>query len=1003
MKILKRLHFSLDKNKYFSSRDILFLSLLFIVPIIIDITLALAGHPLLQGDNYNQNFPLRVLAGEQIRQGYLPSWNPYVWSGTPLLAGWNAGALYPGEFLFIIFSPIIAWSLNLALASSIAGVGSYLFIRKLKCGSTASFIGSIAFTYTGFFSGQQVHIGLIEGTAFLPWLLLGIDALATETRYHKRLLWALVIAISSSCSVLSGDPRAITTAAIISVLYVLVYIYRLRNKKDILRFIFYGLIGAILGAGLSAIQWLPGLSFLHSSSRGTSNYSIYSEGSLSLFRIALHLVLPFIKGTAANFGTPTYQGRYNLPEVTIGIGFFALAAALSYLPIALKQLLQFIRFKHKNTQQAIYSRPLGIWYLVGIVGLLLTMGTNTPLGHLFFHVPLFAGERLQNRNAELMDIALAVLLSFFIDDRTVKTLPVITNFDLSIAKAESEPAIGHNDPSAILSTWPKRIMAVIPMICAIAVITFAYIAPLTFEKKISLAVRTPGFFDALDPYLIPTLISAFAIMLYLLFGHKLKKKLQNFIFILLLICDLGIYPAFAGYQTENVSQITANSPTTKAIATVDGPYGRVALFNPTFFSPKNYQMANAELDLPDINIWQNLLSVEGYGSAVNQNYENITNTHQLENLQTSELDSNVFNSLNLKVLISSPISFGEDIPPDSPIPVAGGKPITATGLPGSTANTPSPTPYSGGPVVIKPLANKIFYLPYIHTVKRVTVVVDNPFTNNLVIGVAPGKIIADNVVGNLYSATDSANARSVKEIKSGHTRLRTFTKPISEPVFHHEVHISFTPAKANAIKIIDYSKQPLIIGAVVVVTANPDTRFLADGALEGNMNPKQWGFAGVLDGFSVFINSDNNGTAWLQPLHSISPESRNTIAKVSSSTGSVKILTPEGAVHPTFSVVSKRSQKLILSQAYAPGWTARITSMTNHQTTVMEVKRFDLIDSINIPKGRFIIKMVYAPTSLLAGIVITLGSILILLIIILIIVIERKKLHKLHIKNMNNR
>jgi hypothetical protein len=57
---------------------------------------ALLGHPAIDGDNLIQNFPLRVLSGQQIASGHLPLFNPLANSGTPLLGGLNAGALYPG-------------------------------------------------------------------------------------------------------------------------------------------------------------------------------------------------------------------------------------------------------------------------------------------------------------------------------------------------------------------------------------------------------------------------------------------------------------------------------------------------------------------------------------------------------------------------------------------------------------------------------------------------------------------------------------------------------------------------------------------------------------------------------------------------------------------------------------------------------------------------------------------------------------------------------------------
>ncbi len=53
---------------------------------------AAAGTTWRVGDNLIQNFPLRLLVGTDLRHGQLPLWDPYLWSGSPLLAGFKAGA-----------------------------------------------------------------------------------------------------------------------------------------------------------------------------------------------------------------------------------------------------------------------------------------------------------------------------------------------------------------------------------------------------------------------------------------------------------------------------------------------------------------------------------------------------------------------------------------------------------------------------------------------------------------------------------------------------------------------------------------------------------------------------------------------------------------------------------------------------------------------------------------------------------------------------------------------
>src|SRR6202167_1600869 len=83
------------------------------LPVLIFSVPALLGHPALAQDNLIQNFPLRVLTGQQLDSGHLPLLNPLSDSGTPLLGGMNAGSFFPMTLIFAVLPAIFAWVLNL--------------------------------------------------------------------------------------------------------------------------------------------------------------------------------------------------------------------------------------------------------------------------------------------------------------------------------------------------------------------------------------------------------------------------------------------------------------------------------------------------------------------------------------------------------------------------------------------------------------------------------------------------------------------------------------------------------------------------------------------------------------------------------------------------------------------------------------------------------------------------------------------------------------------------
>ncbi len=55
------------------------------------------------------------------------------------------------------------------------------------------------------------------------------------------------------------------------------------------------------------------------------------------------------------------------------------------------------------------------WYVVGLFGLLLALGSNTPLEHLFNLLPLYGHQRLQSRNMITVATAVCVLFAGWID------------------------------------------------------------------------------------------------------------------------------------------------------------------------------------------------------------------------------------------------------------------------------------------------------------------------------------------------------------------------------------------------------------------------------------------------------------------------------------------------------------------------------------------------------------------------------------------------------------
>lgn len=907
-------------RRLFATPDRRAITFLVALPMLIVVPFTLAGHPLLQGDNLTQNYPLRVLTGELMRSGRLPAWDPLIWSGTPLLAGWNAGAGSPFTWLFAILPNLAAWTLNQLVAPIAASLGLYLFLRNRSCTPPGALAGGLAFAWTGFMSGQVVHLGLVEGASMLPWSLLALDAIDRRLEAGSPLSAVAGpvagLAASLALTVLAGDPRAVSSAAVVLPVYVLALVARAPRRAGRLLPLAVG--GAVLGGLCSALQSAPGLRFLASSQRGQEAYTFFSAGSLHIGPVLMLLALPFADGGNGNFGLPVYGGTYNLPEVTIGVGIVALVACFAFLPaLATAGCGLVARLRHRRSGTALARRParrpLGVWYALVVVGLLLTLGTTTPLGHLLVHVPLFGGERLQNRNAEILDLGLVVLLAYFVDDL--------------FSVRDAQPGVDN-----VLASGTARRTALVPLVAVTGFLIFS-LADSSAAQSLYHGSVHPDLWLRNAPYFAYELVVLCGAALLVLGVRRLDRRRYRIVATVTLVLDLGMFLLGASYATAPVSVlggVTAQSTTMRALSGVDG---RFAFYDPLHLNPSPDPSALLELGIPDLNIVEDNPSVEGYGSIVDSTYAAATSTHLYEDLSPSRLSGETFNTLDLTAFMTAPYYLYEPLAPGAPVPLATGVGVGRDGRITRGSAVPSLPTGSSGPFTLAARSGRTLVVGAPHLLTSAEVIVD-PLAPH-----RPGRVS--------ISFIDSA----------GHA-----TVPVSVPVRHGKARL---PAPHNvaavAIRVANPSRAPAVIGAVVAHQANGAPRLVLDGQLQGDLQPPHWRWYAEVGPFVVYRNTESEGLAWLQPPSKHTPNTRVRAP------GSVKVDLSSLSEPSKMVVDSPRPALLVRSETYEPGWTARITPVGGGATRVLTVHRFGLVQVVDLPEGQWEVSWRYAPASLLEG------------------------------------
>lgn len=137
--------------------------------------------------------PVRALVGEALAEGRWPLANPYEATGTALMGDPQTAVMYPVTWLFAVLDSRTAYTLSILLAFALAGVGTFVYLRRLGLVPSAALFGALAFAYGGFMVGHRVHLGMIHTAAFLPWGLWCIEGLRRPRGAHTAALWLVAI------------------------------------------------------------------------------------------------------------------------------------------------------------------------------------------------------------------------------------------------------------------------------------------------------------------------------------------------------------------------------------------------------------------------------------------------------------------------------------------------------------------------------------------------------------------------------------------------------------------------------------------------------------------------------------------------------------------------------------------------------------------------------------------------------------------------------------------
>ena len=357
-------------------------------------------------DPVRQQYVWRQLSIDLLKQGQLPLWNPYQFSGTPLLASFQSAPFYPLNVLFFILPFNLSWGILVALQPFLAGIFLYAYLRHLKIGQWGSLFAGLIFSFSGFSIAWLEWNTVLHTTLWLPLILLSIDKIfsiflnsenlklknqneKSKSKIKNLLLWSSIFVISMVSSFFAGHLQIFFYLLIFSVIYLFIRWWQLGKMiKTLVLFAICYLLFTII----TSIQWLPTLQFINLSARTLDQINWRQPGWFIPWQNLLQFFSPDLFGNPA---TLNYWGEWNYAEFLGYVGILPLIFAILAI---------------------IWRRDKKTWFFGGTVIVSLIFALPTPLAKIPYQWQIpFISTSQPTRLLFLTDFSLSILAALGLD------------------------------------------------------------------------------------------------------------------------------------------------------------------------------------------------------------------------------------------------------------------------------------------------------------------------------------------------------------------------------------------------------------------------------------------------------------------------------------------------------------------------------------------------------------------------------------------------------------
>ncbi|WP_173052465.1 hypothetical protein [Phytohabitans houttuyneae] len=321
-------------------------------------------------DTYNAVIPDTILFANELKEGHVAAWNPYVVGGVPLGSIPTLGLANPLTLPYYLLPDALAPGYVKVLETVFCGIMTFLFLRRLRLGRPAAVLGGLVFASSAFMI-MWTNWPHTRTAAFIPAVFWALERLVQQRRVRDAALVSLAVG-----GMLAGGFPAVTAFTLFTAApYLLVrafaaYPGQARRALGVVAGAAAGLAGAVALVAFQLLPFARQMSQVLIAGREQQSDEHLSAASL------ITSIAPWALGSVAPSRPPEWYLPVNLVESMSYVG----AAGLVLIVVAVAAPWAARAFL-----------PRGTWsFLVLALGIWVAVIYTAPGAGVVHHLPVFS-------------------------------------------------------------------------------------------------------------------------------------------------------------------------------------------------------------------------------------------------------------------------------------------------------------------------------------------------------------------------------------------------------------------------------------------------------------------------------------------------------------------------------------------------------------------------------------------------------------------------------------